>query len=60
MIVKTAGTNSNDRNVDTMSPPITAIAIGDRNSPPAPIAKALGAIPAVIAIVVITIGRARF
>ena len=30
-----------------------AIAIGDRNSPPAPKAKALGAMPATIAIVVI-------
>ena len=43
-----------------MSPPMTAIAIGDRNSPPAPNAKALGTMPATMAMVVMTMGRARF
>jgi hypothetical protein len=41
-------------------PPMTAYAIGARNSPPSPNASALGIIPAIIAIVVITMGRARF
>ena len=59
MIVKNAGTKSRDSNVETRRPPMTAIAIGERNSPPAPNASALGAMPATIAIVVIMIGRAR-
>ena len=38
---------------------MTAIAIGERNSPPAPNANALGAMPAAMAIVVIrSVGRA--
>ena len=60
MMVKNAGTKSSDSRVETRSSPIIAIAIGDRNSPPAPNAKALGAMPATIAIVVIVMGRARF
>ena len=60
MMVKNAGTKSSESKVETRSPPMIAIAIGDRNSPPAPNAKALGAMPATIAIVVIVIGRARF
>ena len=32
----TAGTKTSDRSVDDMRPPITAIAIGERNSPPEP------------------------
>ena len=55
--VKNAGTNSSDRKVETIRPPITAIAMGERNSPPAPIANALGAMPATMAIVVMMIGR---
>ena len=39
---------------------MTAMAIGERNSPPAPNASALGIIPAIMAIVVMMIGRARF
>ena len=57
--VNSVGTNSSDSSVDAVRPPMTAIAIGERNSPPAPIASALGAMPAAIAMVVITIGRAR-
>ena len=60
IIAKNAGTNRSDRNVETIRPPMTAIAIGERNSPPAPSASALGAMPATIATVVIMIGRARF
>ena len=60
MRVKNAGTKSSDSTVETSSPPITAIAIGERNSPPAPSANALGAMPAAIAIVVMMMGRARF
>ncbi len=60
MRAKNAGTKSSDSNVEMTSPPMTAIAIGERNSPPAPSAKALGAMPAAIAIVVMMMGRARF
>ena len=42
-----------------MSPPITARAIGARNSAPAPSASASGSMPKIIASVVITIGRSR-
>src|SRR6185437_3980696 len=55
-----AGTNTSESTVEKIRPPITASAIGERNSPPAPTASALGVMPATIAIVVITIGRARF
>ena len=41
-------------------PPMTAIAMGERNSAPAPRPSALGTMPAIIAIVVMMIGRARF
>ena len=44
--------------VEVMRPPITAIPIGARNSPPTT-AKATGNIPATIATVVMMIGRAR-
>ena len=60
MMVKNAGTKRSDSKVETRRPPMMAIAMGDRNSPPAPKAKALGAMPATIAIVVIVMGRARF
>ena len=60
MITNSAGMNSNDRNVETKSPPMTAVAIGDRNSAPAPNAKALGTMPAIIAMLVMIMGRARF
>src|SRR5262245_5425341 len=36
MTANTAGTNTSDSRVDDISPPITAIAIGARNSPPDP------------------------
>ena len=55
-----AGTNTSDSMVENTRPPITASAIGERNSPPAPNASADGIMPAAIAIVVMTIGRARF
>src|SRR6185312_9045404 len=55
-----AGTNTSDRTVENSRPPMTASAIGERNSPPAPKASALGIMPAIMAMVVITIGRARF
>ncbi len=42
-----------------MRPPITASAIGCRNSAPSPIPSAVGNMPAAIATVVMTIGRAR-
>ena len=45
--------------VDSKSPPITAIAMGARNSPPSPVASAEGIIPALMAMVVMTMGRAR-
>ncbi len=45
--------------VDTTRPPITAIAIGERNSPPAPTANAAGNMPAAIASVVMMMGRER-
>src|SRR5262249_60478763 len=36
IMANTAGTKTNDRSVDDMRPPITAIAIRERNSPPEP------------------------
>ena len=39
IMAKKAGTNSSDNTVDTINPPMTAIAIGERNSPPAPTPK---------------------
>ena len=42
-----------------MSPPITARAMGARISAPAPIAKARGSMPKIMARVVITMGRRR-
>ena len=42
MIVKKDGTKTSDRKVETSRPPITAIAIGARNSPPSPSASAAG------------------
>jgi hypothetical protein len=56
IIAVKAGTKTSDSIVETANPPITAIAIGERNSPPAPYANALGVMPAIIAIVVIMIG----
>ncbi len=57
--VKNDGTNTSDSTVETSRPPITAIAIGARNSPPSPNAMALGSMPATMASVVMTMGRAR-
>ena len=47
----TAGTNTSDNTVENTRPPMTASAIGERNSPPAPKASALGIMPAAIATV---------
>jgi hypothetical protein len=52
MIVKAAGTNTRLRKVEASSPPISAIAIGERNAPPSPIPNAEGTMPAVMAAVV--------
>ena len=57
--LNTDGTNSSDSAVDNNSPPITAIAMGARNSPPVLVPSADGTIPAAMAMVVMTIGRAR-
>ena len=59
MSVNAAGTMTSVSAVEVMSPPITAIAIGSRNalSPPRP--SATGSMPAIMATVVMTIGRAR-
>ena len=59
MIRKNDGTTTSDNTVETMIPPITAVAIGARNVPPSPTPSAEGSIPADIAIEVITMGRAR-
>ena len=45
--------------VETMMPPITAVAIGARKAPPSPTPRAEGSIPADMAIEVITTGCAR-
>ena len=57
--VKAAGTITNVNPVEVMRPPMTAIAMGPRKalSPPKPMAT--GSIPATMATVVITMGRAR-
>lgn len=60
MKVKMVGMTSKLKNVEVSKPPITTIAIGCRKleSPPVRL-KATGNMPAPIAIVVMTIGRAR-
>ena len=60
MIRKNDGTTTRLRTVETMIPPITAMAIGARKDPPSPTPSALGSMPADMAIEVMTIGRARF
>ena len=45
--------------VDAIKPPITAVAIGERNSPPSPMPKADGNMPAPMASVVMIMGLAR-
>ena len=57
--VKTTGITSRLRNVEVISPPITTIAIGARKLGSVPRPSAIGSMPAPIAMVVITIGRAR-
>ncbi len=59
MIRKKDGTTTSDSTVETMMPPITAIAIGARNEPPSPTPSADGSMPADMAIEVMMIGRAR-
>src|SRR6185437_4213880 len=55
--VKPAGTTISVSAVEVIRPPITAIAIGARNS--SPTAMATGSMPATMATVVMTMGRAR-
>ena len=57
--LNTTGTNSSDRAVEVISPPMTAMAMGERKAVPSPNAAAIGSIPSPIAIVVMMIGRAR-
>lgn len=52
----TTGTRTSDSTVELMSPPITAISIGTRNSDPSPRTIAVGTMPAAIAEVVMMIG----
>ena len=58
--VNIAGTMNKLMTVETINPPMTATPIGARKlgSPAQPIA--IGVMPAIIAIVVMTMGRARF
>jgi hypothetical protein len=44
-----AGTKISDSTVEKIKPPITASAMGERISPPAPKLKALGTMPATMA-----------
>ncbi len=53
------GTTTSVSSVDVISPPMVAIEIGARNSPPSPRPMADGSMPRIIAIVVMTIGRRR-
>ena len=55
----TAGTNTRDSSVEESRPPITAMAMGARNSPPESQPIAAGSMPAIMAMVVMTMGRAR-
>ena len=57
--VKITGITTRVNIVEVIKPPITAIAIGLRTPEPAPIPRAIGIIQAIIAIVVIKIGRNR-
>ncbi len=59
MMRKKDGTTIRLSTVDTMMPPITAVAIGARNEPPSPTPSAEGSMPADMAMDVMTIGRAR-
>ena len=55
----TIGNNTNTENVEAINPPITALPKGETWSPPSPNPIAIGSIPAVMASVVIMIGRMR-
>ncbi len=57
--VNTAGTITRVNAVEVISPPITAIAIGPRKSLSPPQPTATGNMPATMATVVMTMGRAR-
>ncbi|MCY1303318.1 hypothetical protein D9M70_530160 [compost metagenome] len=59
MIRKNDGTITRLSTVETMMPPITAVAIGAREEPPSPTPSAEGSMPADMAIEVMMIGRAR-
>ena len=45
--------------MELITPPMTAIAIGARNSLPSPLLMAVGSMPSTIAALVIRIGRSR-
>ena len=57
--VNSTGMTSRLRKVEVISPPITTIAIGARKLGSTPMPSAIGIMPAPIAMVVMTIGRAR-
>ena len=59
MTVKNDGTNTSERTVETMRPPITAMAMGARISAPSPRPSAIGTMPMIIAIAVMMTGRMR-
>ena len=58
-MLKITGITSRLMKVEVISPPITTIAIGARKLGSTPMPSAIGSMPAPIAMVVITIGRAR-
>ncbi|MNL30077.1 hypothetical protein D3C87_1517910 [compost metagenome] len=45
--------------VEVKRPPMTTTAMGERNSAPAPMPRAIGSMPSTIAAVVMRIGRIR-
>ena len=55
----TAGTTTSDSSVELMTPPITAMAMGARNSLPSPREMAVGSMPRIMAALVIKMGRSR-
>jgi hypothetical protein len=54
-----AGVNTSDNTMELSSPPTTAMANGCSICEPAPMAKANGSMPAIVASAVMTIGRNR-
>ena len=53
------GTTSRVSAVEVMTPPMTAMAIGERNSLPVPVPNAVGTMPMAIAALVMRMGRSR-